>query len=348
MSAGKLNSSIVGGMFGLQTTPDEDIQYPPFLIDNHLLLVNARSSIWYLTESLKPKHVWCPSYLCHTITDAIKKTNSIIRFYEVDDHLSIPSNDWIDQVVNGDIVIFINYFGFPIENKVLLDTKDAGAWIVLDSSQTLFPSNTEDVIDFTIYSPRKFIGIVDGGIICQHCDLDLNKIELKQPPESWWISAFQASILRKEFDLLGGNRKWFELFQETERDSPLGAFEMSDLSRVLMINHFNYGRISSKRRENYKYLANKLGNFALYPQLPENVVPLGFPIKNSERDVIREFLFTQEIYPPIHWNINGQVPDKFKKSHKLSKEIMTIPCDQRYDTATMDRIADLILKVINQ
>jgi dTDP-4-amino-4,6-dideoxygalactose transaminase len=347
MSDRKFNTSIVGGMFGLQTSPDEDATFPPFLSDNYLLMINARSSIWHIAETLKPKQVWCPSYLCHTLIDAVEKTNSKLRFYEIDDKLSIPSNDWIRHVENGDIVIFINYFGFPTENKILLEAKEAGAWLVLDSSQTLFSSNSENIIDFTVYSPRKIIGIVDGGVICQHSEIALTPRILNEPTESWWLKAFHASTLRRDFDLMGNNKDWFNLFQETEKDSPIGAFKMSEFSKMIMFYHFNYNRISYKRRENYKQLATRLGTLAIYPQIPDNVVPLGFPIKIDKRDIIREFLFTEEIFPPIHWNIDRQVPKKYRKSHKLSTEIMTIPCDQRYGIDTMDRIADLILKVIH-
>jgi dTDP-4-amino-4,6-dideoxygalactose transaminase len=346
MPGGNSNTSIIGGMFGLQATPDEDAQYPPFLADTSFFLINSRSSIWYLINSLKPRQVWCPSYLCHTIIDAINRTESRINFFEVDDQLSIPKNNWVKKVEKGDIVIFINYFGFPTEERILSDVKEAGAWIVSDSSQTLFLSNGEDNIDFSIYSPRKIIGIVDGGIICQHSKLEMDMIKLEQPEDSWWLRAFQASILRRDFDIQGNDRKWFEIFQETEKESPIGAYKMSDLSKGLLLNHFNYNRIFDKRRENYSTLATRLESIALKPYLPENVAPLGFPIIVSNRDSVRESLFKNQIYPPVHWDIKNWTPERFRKSHALSREIMTIPCDQRYDTDTMEMIADHLLRVI--
>ncbi len=60
--------------------------------------------------------------------------------------------------------------------------------------------------------------------------------------------------------------------------------------------------------------------------------------------MVRQRLFEAEIYPPVHWPIAGIVPSRFVESHRLNQEIMTLPCDQRYTTQDMDRIADIIVK----
>jgi len=55
-------------------------------------------------------------------------------------------------------------------------------------------------------------------------------------------------------------------------------------------------------------------------------------------------LFDDNIYPPIHWNIDNIVPDEFEESHVLSHHIMTLPCDQRYGKNDMKRMAEIVLK----
>ncbi len=45
-----------------------------------------------------------------------------------------------------------------------------------------------------------------------------------------------------------------------------------------------------------------------------------------------------EIYPAVHWPIADVVPPEFETSHRLAGEIMTLPCDQRYDRSDMERI----------
>jgi hypothetical protein len=63
-----------------------------------------------------------------------------------------------------------------------------------------------------------------------------------------------------------------------------------------------------------------------------------------DRDTVRQALFAQEIYPPIHWPIPGRVDQKFMASHQLAAEIMTLPCDQRYELEAMEKMASIILQ----
>jgi hypothetical protein len=152
-------------------------------------------------------------------------------------------------------------------------------------------------------------------------------------------------VLRGEFDTYGGSRRWFELFQESENRAPMGHYAMSEFSRNLLRCGFDYEQISNRRRSNYAALSNPLRRLAVFPDLPEGVVPLGFPIRSSGRRRIREHLFANEIYPSIHWAIEGLVPSEFGASHRLAGDILTLPCDQRYDVAEMERVARRVLEI---
>jgi dTDP-4-amino-4,6-dideoxygalactose transaminase len=158
------------------------------------------------------------------------------------------------------------------------------------------------------------------------------------------LEALRASILRREFDLYGGARGWFDLFQKSEAEAPCGAFAMSEFSRTLLLNCFDYSEIGERRRENYRVLNDALRRFAVFPDLPAGVVPLGFPIRARDRDRLRHALFDRGIYPPIHWPIEGVVPPEFESSHRLAARILTLPCDQRYDGSDMERMARVVLE----
>jgi len=92
----------------------------------------------------------------------------------------------------------------------------------------------------------------------------------------------------------------------------------------------------------------ELSHVGIFPELPSQVVPLGFPIRLKNRDAVRQRLFNHDIYPPVHWLIQRIVPSEFRDSHRLAAEIMTLPCDQRYDSEDMHRMAQLILKVLKK
>ena len=107
---------------------------------------------------------------------------------------------------------------------------------------------------------------------------------------------------------------------------------------------FAYQEISQRRRDNYAVLQQQLADLAIFPELPDAVVPLGFPIRIANRDAVRRALFDEAVYPPVHWPVPASVPDRFGDSRRLAADIMTLPCDQRYGAEDMHRLADCIKK----
>ncbi|MFB5621863.1 MAG: hypothetical protein ACE5Q7_02880 [Candidatus Nitrosomaritimum yanchengensis] len=116
------------------------------------------------------------------------------------------------------------------------------------------------------------------------------------------------------------------------------------LSKALLENAFDYPSISRKRVENYEILNRYLSKFAIFPNLPEGVVPLAYPIRLRNREEVRQHLFKKKIYPPVHWPLSGLVPENFAASHHLSSTILSLVCDQRYSSADMIGTAELVLK----
>lgn len=344
----KFKHYIIGGTFGLGEIMEIKEYSPSFLKGRNILLANARSCISVLIELLKPAQVWMPSYLVYVMIDAVNRDITNLRFYEVNYDLAIPSLAWLDEVQQGDLIVFIDYFGFPCNSFLMTEAKKRRAWILDDASQALLSGGVGRFSDFVMFNPTKFLGIPDGGILCTNCKVELKDINLKRTPEKWWIKSLSATVLRREFDLYGGSRDWFRLFQEADVESPIGKYAMSSLSKMLLKYGFDYSAMAKKRIENYQTLAKQLNNFALFPNLPADVVPVGFPIRIKNRDTIRQSLFNEKIYPPVHWSIQKIIPAEFKESHKLSSEIMTLPCDQRYDCSDMQRVADCVLQNITK
>ena len=333
---------IIGGMFGMDLSEACKEQTPSFLTGRTLFLVNARSGIRLLVLLLRPRQVWLPSYLCKTMISAIDTTCSVIRFYPVNSALTVSSLEWLNETKKNDLVVFIDYFGFPSSPECMLAAKSQGCLVLEDACQALLSEQVGAYSDFALYSPRKFLGVPDGGVLKVNCDLDLSEVSLMVPPARWWLDVLRCTILRTEFDRHGGDRSWFHLYRKSDSEAPVGSFRMSELSKMLLETAFDYCNISDVRRRNYSYLLGTLEKVALMPQLPADVVPLGFPIRLKARDIVRQHLFESEIYPPVHWDIKGIVPERFSESHQLAREIMTIPCDQRYDLEDMRRVAEAV------
>lgn len=337
-------NTIVGGLFGLQAEKDVGAEAPPFLGPRHLLLVNARSAFVLLARELEPPRVWLPSYLCKTIVQALP--GATIHFYPVDARLQIASNVWISEVQAGDLVVFIDYFGFAADSLAIGGVKQRGAWVLEDASQALLSRVTNPLSDFVVYSPRKFLGVPDGGILLFQSGRSFAYEPLLEPPAAWWLQAWRASLLRREFDRHGGARHWYDLYRAIEDATPYEPVRMSQLSAWLLQHHFNYAEIARRRIANYQRLLDGLGEYALFPSLPEGVVPLGFPICIAQRAGVQQQLFAHNIYPPIHWEIAGVVPRTYGESHHLASQILTLVCDQRYGKEEMVRTIYLVRQAI--
>lgn len=331
---------IIGGMFGLATGRGTSYGFLPALAGDVRLLADARSGLYLLLRELRPPALWLPSYLCRALLEPAAALGIPHRFYELSADFGMRTDRWLREVQPGDVVLAIDFFGFPFSRPVLVAAGDAGAVTVRDASQALLSPADRDS-DFVLYSPRKFVGVPDGGILRLNFPRGAFPVGLEPAPEQWFQLALRAAELRAEFDA-GAATDWYPLFQAGEEAAPTGPFAMSGLAAELLRHAFDYEAIAARRRANYRQLSAALADVALLPELPPEVVPLGFPIRVPGRDELRAALFARQIFPPVHWRLDGVVPNDCQESHTLSRQLLTLPCDQRYDA---DDMADVIAAV---
>jgi len=337
----------MGGVFGFPDHFSSKSTSPGFLSGEPILLFNARSGIKLVVDQLKPGRVWLPSFLCSTILTAIDASVSTLRFYPVGEHLSVISEEFLSDLQPDDLFLCIDYFGFPFDKDLLEEVKRSGCKILRDCSQALFFDFQDDqYCDFHLFSPRKFLGVPDGGVLHAKKNLKFAVDSLEPPDELTLAIMLQALVKRRDLDLFEAESEWFDLFKAGESLFKPGNTSMSELTRVLLSFAHDYQVIQSHRRQNYLTLSKSLGHLALFPVLPPEVVPLGFPVVVPNREAVRARLFENKIYPPIHWDISHVVPSGYEESHALSQRIMTLPCDQRYDENDMARMADCLLELL--
>lgn len=333
---------LIGGLFGFPEISEGANCRPSFLGDRSMCFVNARSALATLVDYLSPCTVWLPSFVCEVVVSALEKNCAEIRYYGINRYLRPVPLDWVEKVGAGDIVLIIDFFGFPGDSEAMKVVKERGAVVVEDASHALLSMGVGQAADYVIFSPRKFLGVPDGGILVSKGNSQLPQTPLVGAPANWLLDALMATVLRREFDKYGGDRNWFELFRKVEASAPVGGYAMSQISESLLHFAFNYDEISSRRRENYAFLLDSIGRLALFKELPAGVVPLGFPILVAERDHVQQALFAENIYPPVHWPVQTFVPAQFRSSHQLADHIMTLPCDQRYERADLLRMVRII------
>jgi hypothetical protein len=330
-------TGILGGAFGLQT-PGAAVE-PPFRARYVRFFLSVRCILRALIETHKPKSAWLPSYLCREILTPFKQAQVAVRFYAIDSQLRVSGDHgWIGEIQAGDLVLVIHYFGFPDRSFPAREIAERGALLIEDASQALFcPQQFPESLGI-LYSPRKFLGVPDSGVLVSDAETGLESMKLEPPPDAWWRAALKVSLNRREFDLTGQPDNWFVQFQQVERDFPVGPFRASDLSRTLLLS-MDYAAMRARRRANYARLLELAERHAVFPVLGPDVVPLGFPIRVEKRDELLSRLHAAKIYAPVHWRIEGTAPPVFRESHELSATSITLLCDQRCTLRDMERQA---------
>ena len=220
---------VVGGMFAIPQVlrQEQQTSCPQFLEGDPLLLTNARSGIITLVDSLHCRRVWMPSYLCPTMIRHLDLKRVSLSFYPVDGDLRVASLEWLSRLEERDLVVFIDYFGFAADEGIAAQAKSKGCWILNDACQALLGSQTLPSSDFVLYSPRKFVGVPDGGILASKGTHHFREVDLQPAPARWWLLNLEAGIRRREFDATGCQNDWFAWYQKGKNETPAGSFRMS-------------------------------------------------------------------------------------------------------------------------
>ena len=342
-AAGCAEPRLIGGRFGLETRPLPQLgARPGFLGPQHLFCVNASSALALLLGRLRPGRVFLPAYLCPSLAHAAEHAGCAVQFYPVGENLRPGDPGWQAAIRPGDAVVMIDYFGMGLDLPAINAVRQRGGMVIEDATQAMLSDGAGTRGDFALMSPRKFLGVVDGGILITNLPRSFAPPLLPPPPAGWWLGRLGACEARRDYDRGHGDRGWFAQFQQAEAQAPMGHFRMSDLSHAQLGHCFDYPAIRAQRRENYRQLAASLGDLALWPELPQGAVPLAFPVRVKNRDALRAHLFEQNIYPPVHWDLRGTVADEFIASHALAGEMMSLPCDQRYGASDMQRMINVL------
>lgn len=271
-----------------------------------------------------------PSYLCESVLSG--KFNT--EFYEINKDLTINFS-FLKKIKPQEVVVIINYFGFPQSQSIYDQIKEKKAISIQDASQSLFSKNS--IADFTIYSLTKLIGIPDGAMIETDLELDLN---LENPPADYISRCFEYKFKRTKFDL-GEDNNWHQEYIAQKNKTPIGNFKMSETSKNIWNNNLDHQFMIDSTVQNFQYLQNFIKPIK---HLEKDVVPIGFPILCKNRDATLNYLISEKIYPPIHWNLK-KVPKTFNISYEISQQELTIPCDYRYNITDMEKIVKCLSKI---
>lgn len=314
----------IGGYFELEI--NQDYRFPH---SSGCLLNSGRHSLEYILKSLpeKPKTIWLPYYTCDVVLEPLDRLNIPYRFYNINEKLEISE---LFNVNSNEYIIANNYFGIKDEYLKQLSTI-YHRQLIIDCAQAFFMEEIPGIYQF--YSPRKFLGIPDGGIAMANDKL------LKELPLD--TSFERCSHLLKRIDLgPSGGYKDFKDNSSTLKKEPIK--KMSNLTGALL-SSINYEKVQQRRIANYMLLDDALKNSNLLnlPPIDTFICPMVYPYR-TKNTALRKRLIDNQIFVATYWPNVKQWCSEAQLEYKLNDEIIPLPIDQRYGKKEMEYILEII------
>ncbi|SNS61830.1 hypothetical protein SAMN06265795_104152 [Noviherbaspirillum humi] len=321
-------SDAIGGYFSLEVPRFDGFPYPVA----HRFQ-SARAAFAALLDQGRPARVWMPSYLCDAMLEPLAAASVPTSFYSLDADF-MPDGSL--QPGESDWILYVNYFGLHGESAKAVATRYGSQRLIVDNSQAFF-CPPEEVLA-TLYSPRKFFGVPDGGLLACAAFTPVAPSEDERSPS-------RSLHLLTRLD--GAVEKGYAQFQEAERSfSDVAPKRMSRLTNALL-DGIDYDAARRRRNANFRQLDDALAHVNEFSfAASEQNGPLCYPLLSRDEG-LRDALIANRIFIPRYW------PDVLQRVGPGSREaawvnaVHPLPCDHRYGESDMARIIEVVRKRIS-
>jgi dTDP-4-amino-4,6-dideoxygalactose transaminase len=299
--------------------------------------VNARSAFAALVESLPGVTIWLPAYVCSDLVDP--SFAGRVRFYPVGDGF-LPDIAGVEAgMAAGDLVLVVAYFGEPVAEAVeAFARRRPDLRIVEDRAQALHPGPAAED-RWVLYSPRKLLGVADGGLLVAPAGAST----VPQPSGlADGAALWRAADLRHDDPAGWDNAVWHAANREKEAAMAVTAQAMTARS-LSILSRTSLESLAGPRRANWRVLDRRLRRWSALPG-EAKAPPLGYVIRlePEERDRVLSGLHAERIFAAVHWPQIAAPATDFPREYGWTRELITLPCDHRYDAAEMARVADRV------
>lgn len=317
----------IGGYFGLDL-PDYGDAFP-----EEVKFQSGRAALRAVLEVAGIKRIMLPAYICDSVIQAVVDTGAAVETYGLDD--SLYPKRLPNKFPEKCFLLYVNYFGFCDANVTRLLRDIPSNQLIIDNSQALFALPTNALA--TIYSPRKFIGIPDGGLLVT------SGLEIKVPEyeDMDSLGRMRHLLLRMAYTAQDGYPDYIESEDSLSNTKPL---RMSRLTRRILAS-IDMGTVKRQRRANFQTLAASLDKYNQHKwTLDFETVPLCYPlVMDRYVEKLKKSLIKKGIYIPTYWPETKLRVQLDSIEHRLTNCCLAVPCDQRYSPGQMSRLADEIV-----
>lgn len=299
-------------------------------------LNTGRAAIWHAFRLTDAKAIWIPYYQCETVREFLHKKDCQIKYYHQDKNFNPIDLDAKPE----EAVLLVNYYG--IMSKERMRILAAGyKHVIIDNCQAFFCPPVPDALN--VYSARKFVGVADGAYVVGR---DAHKF-VEEYPQCY--SSDTAAFLLKRIEY-GCEGKGYEArcLNENRVDTE-DVMKMSKLTCV-MLDGTDYERIKEKRRKNFEAACNlfaEINEWDPTRYYDTETVPMIYPLVVEDDNLLGALLGAKHFQG--HWwrYITKELPEN-SFEYWLSRYIIPITIDQRYDESDIKYIYSIVEKSLRQ
>lgn len=287
--------------------------------------------------------LWLPAYACRAVAEgaeAAMRNGSLARVatYPLAPRgpLMPDAGFLAARLAPGDAVIVIAYFGRPPGPPLrqLAAARPDVTWIE-DRAQALWPGPAWG--DAVLYSPRKLLGVADGGFLILTPRGAARAGPLPEQPGPPPEAAAPPALRRYEDE--AGNAAWFPAYRAAERRMTVEPGAPTRLTAALLARQ-DIRAIATARRANHA---------ALHPLIPRSAhlapspahpawVPHGLPVLVRDAAELSARMAGEGVFCPVMWP-DAVDPGPCARARALAGRVLLLPLDQRYGPGEMARVA---------
>ncbi|MNJ15806.1 hypothetical protein D3C77_100580 [compost metagenome] len=294
---------------------------------------SARSAFRALLMARQLRKVYLPHYICGVMQDTLDDTGIEVARYCLSETWQL---EHLPALASDESIVFVDYFGLMTDYIRQVLAPQYKHQLIVDNSQALFSEPLPTIATF--YSPRKFVGVADGGWL-------LNApADLPTPPDSRSQARFGALLGRLE----DAPHQHYDAFQANEQALQTEGVKAMSASTARLLDSIDYAQVSQQRMSNLTRLRQHLdhhNHFTSWPARP--VAALCYPLllaSAQAAECLRAHLLEHAIYVPRYWPDVLQAPTTPVVEKHWAQCLLPLPIDQRYRVEDMDRLANTILQ----
>ncbi|TGD75662.1 hypothetical protein E4634_01890 [Mangrovimicrobium sediminis] len=289
---------------------------------------SARACLHAYLRTSRPRRLHIPYFICPSILPAIRQLGIEIVYYRLGEEM-LPEETLC--IETDERLLLVNYFGLLGTRLATACPQVPRSAVILDNAQALFSPPLPGVAA-TIYSPRKFLGVTDGGFL-------YTEAAVPCPDTAFSAHEHLAHLLLRA---AGETEAGYRSYQRAE--AALDDFEPRAMSMIArrLLSSVDMSFVASSRTNNFNRLHAALCDVNRLPVDLAIPAPLCYPLmlEHDVTDFYRQF-HARHIYLPRYWpecpalGVGGQ-------EEKLARHIIYLPVDQRMSAQQVDELLKVI------